>query len=168
MGRADAERRVPKPKKERKEKGPKRERKPKLPKDKDPNKTDKPEVPLMNRSVHAKWGALFRKHLGVLEAHCKALDRTYQAMKSEMANLSEEEKKQWELNEDGPWRILCGLLDRARDTLTSGRKMARFVVGIKYFGMVINVHWLIDRKAPTSIDKGPERLGSCGYGICST
>ncbi|TGO08831.1 hypothetical protein BTUL_0189g00020 [Botrytis tulipae] len=130
MGRSDSNERVAKPKKERKAKIPKdqRVRKPKLPKDKDPLRTNKPEVPLMNRSVHAKWGALFRKHLGVLEAHCKALDRVQQAMKSEMKNLSEEEKREWELNEEGPWRILCGLLDRGRDTLVSGRKMAQFVL----------------------------------------
>ncbi|KAF7953384.1 uncharacterized protein EAE97_000783 [Botrytis byssoidea] len=130
MGRSDSNERVAKPKKERKAKIPKdqRVRKPKLPKDKDPLRTNKPEVPLINRSVHAKWGALFRKHLGVLEAHCKALDRVQQAMKSEMKNLSEEEKREWELNEEGPWRILCGLLDRGRDTLVSGRKMAQFVL----------------------------------------
>lgn len=130
MGRSDGNERVAKPKKERKAKIPKdqRVRKPKIPKDKDPLRTNKPEVPLMNRSVHAKWGALFRKHLGVLEAHCKALDRVQQAMKGEMKNLSEEEKREWELNEEGPWRILCGLLDRGRDTLVSGRKMAQFVV----------------------------------------
>ncbi|KAF5877262.1 uncharacterized protein Bfra_001628 [Botrytis fragariae] len=130
MGRSDGNERVAKPKKERKAKIPKdqRVRKPKLPKDKDPLRTNKPEVPLMNRSVHAKWGALFRKHLGVLEAHCKALDRVQQAMRGEMKNLSEEEKREWELNEEGPWRILCGLLDRGRDTLVSGRKMAQFVL----------------------------------------
>ncbi|RAL58423.1 hypothetical protein DID88_005128 [Monilinia fructigena] len=105
-----------------------RVRKTKLPKDKDPHRTDKPEVSLMNRSVHAKWGALFRKHLGVLEAHCKTLDRVQQAMRSEMARLSDEEKREWELNQDGPWRILCGLLDRGRDTLVSGRTMARFIL----------------------------------------
>lgn len=130
MGRSDGNERVVKPKRERKEKIPKdqRVRKTKLPKDKDPLRTNKPEVPLMNRSVHAKWGALFRKHLGVLEAHCKALDRVQQAMKNEMKSLSEEEKKEWQLNEEGPWRILCGLLDRGRDTLVSGRTMAQFVV----------------------------------------
>ncbi|TGO62868.1 hypothetical protein BOTNAR_0108g00300 [Botryotinia narcissicola] len=130
MGRSDSNERVAKPKKERKAKIPKdqRVRKPKLPKDKDPLRTNKPQVLLMYRSVHAKWGALFRKHLGLLEAHCKALDRVQQAMKSEMKNLSEEEKREWELNEEGPWRILCGLLDRGRDTLVSGRKMAQFVL----------------------------------------
>ncbi|KAF7899981.1 hypothetical protein EAF00_004317 [Botryotinia globosa] len=130
MGRSDSNERVAKPEKERKAKIPKdqRVRKLKLPKDKDPLRTNKPEVPLMNRSVHAKWGALFGKHLGVLEAHCEALDRVQQAMKSEMKKLSEEEEREWELNEEGPWRILCGLLDRGRDTLVSGRKMAQFVL----------------------------------------
>lgn len=133
MGHNDGNERVVKAKKEKKPKVPKeqRVRKAKLPKDKDPNRTDKPEVPLMNRSVHAKWGALFRKHLGVLEAHCKTLDRVQQAMKSEMERLSQEEKREWELNQDGPWRILCGLLDRGRDTLVSGRTMARFIVSVR-------------------------------------
>lgn len=145
MGRNDGNERVSKPKKERKAAIPKeqRVRKPKLPKDKDPHRTDKPAVPLMNRSVHAKWGALFRKHLGVLEAHCKALDRVQQAMKSEMNNLSEGEKREWELNEEGPWRILCGLLDRGRDTLVSGRTMARFIVSFFLFGLIF---WRVEKE----------------------
>ncbi|KAH7377500.1 hypothetical protein BKA64DRAFT_688271 [Cadophora sp. MPI-SDFR-AT-0126] len=88
--------------------------------------------PLVKSPQHAKWPALFKKHLGVLESHVRALDRVMQNVKSEMADLPENEKLDFELGEKGNWRIICGMMDRAREALTSARTAAQGIVPSKH------------------------------------
>jgi hypothetical protein len=77
---------------------------------------------------HAKWPALFKKHLGVIEAHIRSLDRVMQSMKSQMGQMEEKERMEWELGERGNWRVICEMMDRAREVLTSARKSAEGIV----------------------------------------
>lgn len=107
---------------------PVREKKKKLPADQDPLRTHKPVTPLINRSMHAKWGALLKKHMGVLETHVKMVDRVCQLVRSEMELLGEEEKREWELDVNGPWRTTVGVLDRARGALSGARQVAGRIV----------------------------------------
>ncbi|KAE9373943.1 hypothetical protein N431DRAFT_482803 [Stipitochalara longipes BDJ] len=83
---------------------------------------------VMKNLLHAKWPALFKKHLGVIESHIKALDRTMQSMKSEMAQMPEKERMEWELGERGNWRVLCEMMDRARQVLADARKSAQGIL----------------------------------------
>ena len=90
-----------------------------------PSESSKPLV----RPLHgAKWPSLFKKHLGVLESHIKALDRVRQSLKNDMSKMEEEERRMWEMGEKGQWLIICDLLDRARMTLASGREAAKGIV----------------------------------------
>ncbi|CAG8981065.1 hypothetical protein HYALB_00013249 [Hymenoscyphus albidus] len=77
---------------------------------------------------HVKWTALFKKHLGVLESHVKALDRVAQHLRSYMSGLPVEERIKWEKGEEGNWGKICGLLDRARDTLCNAREASHGLV----------------------------------------
>lgn len=79
---------------------------------------------------HVKWTALFKKHLGVLESHVKALDRVAQHLKSYMSGLPDEERIKWEKGEEGNWGKICGLLDRARDTLCNAREASQGLVSL--------------------------------------
>ncbi|KAK0117439.1 hypothetical protein ONS96_013270 [Cadophora gregata f. sp. sojae] len=88
--------------------------------------------PLVKSPVHAKWPALFKKHLGVLESHIKALDRVMQNVKSEMADLPEKERLDFELGEKGNWRIICGMMDRAREAFTTARSAAQGIIHAKH------------------------------------
>ncbi|CZT09121.1 uncharacterized protein RAG0_13977 [Rhynchosporium agropyri] len=84
--------------------------------------------PFTKSPQHAKWPAMFKKHLGVIEAHIRSLDRVMQSMKSEMTDLPEKERLEFELGERGNWRVICGMMDRAREVLTSARIAARGIV----------------------------------------
>ncbi|KAL2075099.1 hypothetical protein VTL71DRAFT_41 [Oculimacula yallundae] len=84
--------------------------------------------PFTKSPQHAKWPALFKKHLGVIEAHIRSLDRVMQSMKSEMTDLPEKERLEFELGERGNWRVICGMMDRAREVLTSARIAAKGIV----------------------------------------
>ena len=75
-----------------------------------------------------KLPALFRKHLGLLEAHVKTLDLVKQSLQSGMEGLSEEEKREWELDENGNWRVICEMMDRARVTLSQAEMAAGNIV----------------------------------------
>jgi hypothetical protein len=77
---------------------------------------------------HAKWPALFKKHLGVIEAHIRSLDRVMQSMKSQMGQMEEKERLEWELGERGNWRVICEMMDRAREVLASAREAAKGIV----------------------------------------
>lgn len=55
----------------------------------------------------------------MLEEH--SLDRMMQAMANEMNKMDSSARKQLELNPTGRWRVLCGMRERARDTLGSAR-----------------------------------------------
>ncbi|PSS12862.1 hypothetical protein M430DRAFT_68032 [Amorphotheca resinae ATCC 22711] len=68
-----------------------------------------------------KFQMLFKKHLQLLEAHVEILDRMMQAMANEMNKMDSSARKQLELNPTGRWRVLCGMRERARDTLGSAR-----------------------------------------------
>lgn len=97
------------------------------------NVNDLPELPTPAAKAtealkHVKWTALFKKHLGILESHVKALDRVMQSLKSFMANLEPEERELWECGEKGNWKHICGLMDRARETVVTGRMAATGLV----------------------------------------
>lgn len=84
--------------------------------------------PFTKSPQHAKWPALFKKHLGVIEAHIRSLDRVMQSMKSEMGQMEEKERLEWELGERGNWRVICEMMDRAREVLAAARKAAQGIV----------------------------------------
>ncbi|KAH7305710.1 hypothetical protein BKA65DRAFT_415564 [Rhexocercosporidium sp. MPI-PUGE-AT-0058] len=84
--------------------------------------------PFTKSPQHAKWPALFKKHLGVIEAHIRSLDRVMQSMKSDMSEMPEKERLEFELGERGNWRVICGMMDRAREVLTSARVAAKGIV----------------------------------------
>lgn len=86
--------------------------------------------PLTKTPQHVKWPALFKKHLGVIEAHIRSLDRAMQSMKSQMGGLDEKERLEWELGETGNWRVICEMMDRAREVLANARKCADGIVSI--------------------------------------
>jgi hypothetical protein len=79
---------------------------------------------------HAKWPALFKKNIGVIESHIKSLDRIMQSMKADMVDMPEEERLEWELGERGNWRVICGMMDRAREVLATTREAAIGIVSI--------------------------------------
>ncbi|KAH9217456.1 hypothetical protein DL95DRAFT_424027 [Leptodontidium sp. 2 PMI_412] len=87
-----------------------------------------PPKPFTKSPQHAKWPALFKKHLGVIESHIRSLDRVMQSMKSDMADMPEKERLDFELGERGNWRVICGMMDRAREVLTSARVAATGIV----------------------------------------
>jgi hypothetical protein len=51
-----------------------------------------------------------------------------QAMRSEMNNMVGEQRKQFELNGNSRWRTICGLMDRARETLVAARFASKSVI----------------------------------------
>jgi hypothetical protein len=83
---------------------------------------------LLKNLVHAKWPALFKRHIGLIESHVQSLDRIMKSLKTQMSFLPENERLDWELGERGQWRVMCGLMDRARDVLTAARQAARGMV----------------------------------------
>jgi hypothetical protein len=123
-------------------------KKPKVPKAKKPNlnppgpasfpiPTGKPK-PFTKSPQGAKWPALFKKHLGALEAHIRVLDRVRQSMKSEMEDMEEDERRMWELGEKGNWKVICEMIDRARSTLTSAREAAKGIVSPAFTFAFVN------------------------------
>jgi hypothetical protein len=49
-------------------------------------------------------------------------------MGSEMNNMVGEQRKQFELNENSRWRTICGLMDRARETLVAARFASKSII----------------------------------------
>jgi len=96
-----------------------------------PIPTGRPK-PFTKSPQHAKWPAMFKKHLGVIEAHIRNLDRVMQSMKSEMAQMSPELALEWELGERGNWRAICQMMDRAREVLANARECAKGIVSCTY------------------------------------
>ncbi|TVY89419.1 hypothetical protein LAWI1_G004832, partial [Lachnellula willkommii] len=88
--------------------------------------------PFTKSPQHAKWPALFKKSLGVTEAHIRKLDRVMQSMKSEMVEMGEQERLEWELGSRGNWRRICGMMDRAREILAQEREAAKGILPAKY------------------------------------
>jgi hypothetical protein len=84
--------------------------------------------PFTKSPQHAKWPALFKKHLGVIEAHIRNLDKIMQSMKVDMQNMSEKERLEVEKGEKGNWRAICDMMDRAREVLSNAREAARGIV----------------------------------------
>lgn len=78
----------------------------------------------------ARWTALFRAHLEVLEAHVRTLEEVQRGVEREMVGLSAEEKVQWERGERGSWMVIEGMLGRAREVLGSARRAAEEVVSL--------------------------------------
>ncbi|KAN0098180.1 hypothetical protein V8E51_013843 [Hyaloscypha variabilis] len=83
---------------------------------------------VMKNLLHAKWPALFKKHLGVIESHILALDRTMMSMKTEMEHMPEKQRLEWELGERGNFRVLCEMMDRARQVLVDARRSAQGIL----------------------------------------
>ena len=83
---------------------------------------------VMRNLVHAKWPALFKKHMGVIESHIKALGRVMASMQTQMDQMSKKERMEWELGERGNWRVLCEMMDRARQILADAKKSAEGIV----------------------------------------
>ena len=90
--------------------------------------------PFTKSPQHAKWPALFKKHLGLIESHIRALDRVMQSMKSEMGQMPEKERMEWELGERGNWRVICNMMDRAREVLAGAREAAKGIVSFQFRG----------------------------------
>lgn len=104
-----------------------------------PIPTGRPK-PFTKSPQHAKWPALFKKHLGVIEAHIRWLDRIMQSMKSDMVNMPEQERLEFELGEKGNWRVISAMMDRSREVLAAARLAARGIVScagsVEAFGYV--------------------------------
>jgi hypothetical protein len=95
-----------------------------------------------------------------------------QAMKSEMVKMTEEQRKQFELNEDSKWRTICGLMDRARETLVAARfasmtiippswqkdKSGLGVTGLKFERLVPALREKAEAEGIFWNDNKPERL----------
>jgi len=77
---------------------------------------------------HAKWPALFKKHIGILESHIKALDRIMMSMRADIDLVPAKERLDYELGERGNWRAICEMMDRARQTLCSAKEAAKGIV----------------------------------------
>jgi len=88
--------------------------------------------PFTKSPQHAKWPALFKKHLGLIESHIRALDRVMQSMKSEMGQMPEKERMEWELGERGNWRVICNMMDQARTVLADARVAAQGIVSFHF------------------------------------
>jgi hypothetical protein len=88
--------------------------------------------PFTKSAQHAKWPALFKKHLSVIEAHIRGLDRIMQSMKVDMQTMGEKERLEFELGEKGNWRVICDMMDRAREVLSTAREAARGIVSILF------------------------------------
>ena len=86
------------------------------------------QQPFTKKPQHAKWPALFKRHLGVIESHVKNLDRVMQSTKSEMDRMDEKDRLEWDLGERGYWRVICEMMDRAREVLVSAKKAAQGIV----------------------------------------
>ncbi|KAK6581596.1 hypothetical protein PZA11_006287 [Diplocarpon coronariae] len=84
--------------------------------------------PFTKSPQHAKWPALFKKHLQVIEAHIKNLDRIMNSTRADMALMPEKERLEMETGERGNWRALCAMMDRAREVLRSAKLAARGIL----------------------------------------
>lgn len=51
-----------------------------------------------------------------------------QSMRTQMNDMDAEERAMWERGEKGNWRVICGMMDRARATLVSAREAAQGIV----------------------------------------
>lgn len=109
------------PQKEKKEKKPKRERVKKPPPPPMPK-------PLLKSQQHAKWPAMFKRHLGMIETHIKLLDRMMTSMKADIDKLEPELRRQWLTGETGNWTVMVGLMKRARQTLVDARTAGSGIV----------------------------------------
>jgi hypothetical protein len=49
-------------------------------------------------------------------------------MQSEMKNMGEEQRREFELGGDSKWRTVCGLMDRARETLVAARLASHTII----------------------------------------
>jgi hypothetical protein len=95
-----------------------------IPKEKHP---PKPKPPAKNPG-HAKWSAIFKRHLTVIETHIQTLDRTKQNLIASMNEMDDAERKRWETGEIGNWTRLSAMMDRAREILASGSEAASLIV----------------------------------------
>lgn len=84
--------------------------------------------PFVKNPIHAKWPALFKRHLGLIASHIESLDRIKQAIASEMEELEGKERLAFEMGERGNYRVICAMLDRARGVLASAREAAIGIV----------------------------------------
>ncbi|KAH6680622.1 hypothetical protein B0J14DRAFT_579017 [Halenospora varia] len=91
--------------------------------------TSTPSVKIAGEALkHAKWPALLKKHMGVLESHIKALDRVLQNIMQLMEGMPEEERGKWERGEKGKFVVVAGSLDRVRDAYVCAKMVAEGVV----------------------------------------
>jgi hypothetical protein len=44
--------------------------------------------------------------------------------------MDEKDRLEWELGERGNWRVICEMMDRAREVLVSAKKAARGIVSV--------------------------------------
>ena len=84
----------------------------------------------MKNALHAKWPALFKQHIGLIEFHIKRLERLMQSMKAEMDGFPEKQRLEWELGERGNWRVMCEMMDRARELYVNAKVAAKGIVSI--------------------------------------
>jgi phytoene/squalene synthetase len=61
-------------------------------------------------------------------------------MKSQMGQMEDKERLEWELGERGNWRVICEMMDRAREVLASAREAAKGIVSsqlLNYFAILL-------------------------------
>ncbi|KAF8848207.1 hypothetical protein BDZ45DRAFT_681381 [Acephala macrosclerotiorum] len=85
-------------------------------------------APFMKNPNAAKWPALFKRQLGLIEMHIDSLTRIMNAMRNDGDSMSAEDKLDWELGERGNWRAICGMMDRARLVLSQTKEAAQGVL----------------------------------------
>jgi len=81
--------------------------------------------------VHAKWPAMFKRHIGTIEAHIRLLDRVMQSMHSHMKTMEPEERELWERGERGNWNLISGMMQRANSILVDARAAGVGVVSLQ-------------------------------------
>jgi len=106
----------------KKEKKPKRERPNTNPKGPAnfPIPTGHPK-PFVKSPQHAKWPSMFKRHLGMIEAHIRTLDRVMTSMHANMQEMSQEEREAWERGEKGMWGTISAMMNRAKSCLVDAR-----------------------------------------------
>lgn len=126
------------PKKEKKAKGEKRVKKAPHPDNVAPDRRNFGT----KSSTHAKWPAMFKRHLGVIETHIRTIDRVMQSMKANIDGMEEGERKLWESGEKGMWVISCGMMQRAQAILKDAREAAAGVVRFPFISPCFS-GWLV-------------------------
>jgi hypothetical protein len=86
--------------------------------------------PFVKSPQHAKWPSMFKRHIGMVEAHIRTLDRVMMSMRANMNEMPDEEREAWERGEKGMWGTISAMMDRAKTCLIDARLAAVGIVSI--------------------------------------